>query len=335
MKVAVIGNGGFGTAMAIVAHRGGHAVRMWGNDPDYTQEVAATRISERYLSDVRIPDEVDISSDAERALAGADVALFAVPTQFIRDVATRLQEFLPGETPIISLAKGLEQKRGLRPTEVLRDVLGEARPVLALGGPCHAEEAARAMPAAVVLAGDDEESVLALQTALSIDTFRLYGSPDVLGVELCGALKNVIALAAGMSEGLGLGDNTKAATLSRGLIEMARFGAAAGASRDTFFGLAGVGDLSVTVFSQHGRNRAFGCRIGRGETLEQILASQHKVVEGVWTAREVSARARELGVEMPIADAVCAVLFEGVDPREAARRLMGREMKADLGGDPD
>ena len=333
MNVAVIGNGGFGTAMSVVATRSGcHRVRMWGNDPDYTQELAATRENARYLPGVSLPLSVDVSVDPELVLEGAEVVLFAVPTQHLRDVAVRLRDHISERTPLVSLAKGLEQKSGKRPTEILRDVFPDVTtPVLALGGPCHAEEAARGVPATVVLAGEDPELVARLQHGLSCDSFRIYGNPDVLGVELCGALKNVIALAAGIAEGLGLGDNTKAAILSRGLIEMARYGEVYGAQRETFFGLAGVGDLSVTVFSQHGRNRAFGVRIGRGESLESVLVSTRKVAEGVWTAREVRERASQLGIEMPIAEAVCAVLFEEQDALNTARDLMERDMKHELG----
>ena len=194
----------------------------------------------------------------------------------------------------------------------------------------HAEEVALSLPTTVVIAGENEALVERMQTALSTDDFRIYRNSDLLGVELCGALKNVMAVAAGMAQGFGLGDNAKAAILSRGIVEMARFGQAEGAKLHTFFGLAGMGDLAVTAFSQHGRNRAFGERIGRGEKLEKILASTHKVAEGVWTSRVVRARAKELGVEMPISDAVAAVLFDGVPMRDALRSLMARDRKDEV-----
>jgi glycerol-3-phosphate dehydrogenase (NAD(P)+) len=201
--------------------------------------------------------------------------------------------------------------------------------VFALSGPSHAEEIAHQQPTTVVVAGDDDAVLQELQTALQTDRFRVYRNHDLLGVELCGALKNVMALAAGIADGLGYGDNAKAAILSRGLVEMQRYGLACGADPRTFFGLAGVGDLAVTAFSRHGRNRAFGERIGRGETLEQALAASPKVAEGVWTAKVVVRAAERVGVEMPIATAVARVLYEGLPPDAAVSELMERDPKAE------
>lgn len=327
MKIAVLGNGGFGTAMAIASSRAGHGVALWGHDADYTRQFAASRENTRYLPSLRVPEEILISPEAEEVLGGADAILLAVPTQHLRGVLQDLRTRVPNGAPVVSMAKGLEQDTALRPSEVASQVLGPDQPVLVLSGPSHAEEIARGLPATVVLAGSDGSGVRELQTALSEWRLRIYRNGDLLGVELCGALKNVVSLAAGIAEGLGLGDNAKAATMSRGLVEMARFGVAAGAERDTFFGLAGVGDLAVTTFSQHGRNRAFGERIGRGETLDQILTSTRKVAEGVWTSRVVLQKAGELGVEMPMCQAVCRVLFEGVPPLDAVRSLMERDIK--------
>ncbi len=330
MKIAVLGNGGFGTAMAIVADRAGNEVTLWGHDPEYTAEVAKTRQNPRYLSSVKVPEAIRISSDAKSVLMGVEAVLVGVPTQHVREVLESVRSELPPRVPLISLAKGLEQKTSKRPTEVLEEVCGADHPVLVLSGPSHAEEVARGLPATVVIAGSDLETRSTLQRALSDASFRVYRNSDPLGVELCGALKNVMAIAAGIAEGLGLGDNTKAATLSRGLIEMSRFGVAEGAQLETFFGLAGAGDLAVTAFSAHGRNRAFGERIGRGETLDEILASTKKVAEGVWTSRVLRDRAKEIGVEMPICEAVCDVLFEGVVAGDAVRALMEREYKHEM-----
>jgi glycerol-3-phosphate dehydrogenase (NAD(P)+) len=201
--------------------------------------------------------------------------------------------------------------------------------VFALSGPSHAEEIARGLPTTVVIAGEDEAALQQLQGTLQTRTFRVYRNRDVLGLELCGALKNVMALAAGIGDGLGYGDNAKAAILTRGLVEMQRYGLASGADKQTFFGLAGVGDLAVTAFSRFGRNRAFGERIGRGETFAQALAASPKVAEGVWTSKVVVREAKALGVEMPIATAVARVLFEGLAPRDAVRELMERDPKAE------
>lgn len=330
MKVAVLGNGGFGTAMAIAAHRMTHAVYVWGHDPDYTATIERTRRNPRYLpDDIEIPAGIRFSAAADEVLTGAEFVLVAVPTQHLRDVVGGLTGELRTGAPLISLAKGLEQTTARRPTEVLAEV-APGHPVLALSGPSHAEEVARGLPALVVLAGAEPEDRRRLQLALSDQHLRVYRNDDLLGVELCGALKNVMAVAAGIAEGLGLGDNAKAAILSRGLVEMMRFGDAAGANPKTVFGLAGVGDLAVTAFSAHGRNRAFGVRIGRGETLEQILRSTPKVAEGVWTSRVVDRRAKELGIEMPISEAVCRVLFGGLPAGRAVRELMEREAKREL-----
>lgn len=328
MRVAVLGNGGFGTAMAIVQHAGGHEVAMWGHDRDYTERIARERRNPRYLpEDFEVPSGITISSEPQEVLDGADVVLCAVPAQHVRGVFERLGRFVPPGVPVVSLTKGIEQGSGSRPSQVVREVLGSAHEVLVLSGPSHAEELTRGLPATVVLAGERAESRRSLQAALATAVLRIYRNPDVLGVELCGALKNVMALAAGMGEGLGFGDNAKAAIVARGIAEMARYGVAEGASLHTFFGLAGVGDLAVTAFSPHGRNRAFGVAIGRGATLEEVLASTPKVAEGVWTSRVVRDRARRLGVEMPITDAVCGVLFEGLEPRRAVHRLMERDPK--------
>lgn len=329
MKVAVLGNGGFGTAMACVLARAGRDVALWGHDAAYTAQIAATRRNPRYLDDVVLPDRVQVSTDAGPVLAGAGVVLLAVPSQHLRAVLLPLRERLPPPLPLVSLAKGLEQSTGMRPTEVVAEVVGGPARVLALSGPSHAEEIARSLPTTVVLAGQDQTLVQRLQERLTLPTFRIYRNMDVRGIEFCGALKNVMALAAGIAEGLGYGDNAKAAILARGIVEMARFGVASGAQERTFFGLAGVGDLAVTAFSRHGRNRAFGERIGRGATLQEALAASPKIAEGVHTSRVVAARARELGIEMPIAEATSRILFHGLSPQEAVRTLMERDPKAE------
>ena len=331
MKIAVLGNGGFGTALAMVAHQGGHEVCQWGHDADYTAQMARSRQNPRYLPDIVIPDAIEITADAQSVLTGADAILMAVPTQHARSVMQSLASLVGDGAVVISLAKGLEQGTEKRPSEVLSELLEGRCPVQVLSGPSHAEEVALGLPTTVVLAGADAGLVERMQVGLSTNSFRIYANSDLLGVELCGALKNVMALAAGMAQGYGLGDNAKAAILSRGIVEMSRYGLAEGAGVQTFFGLAGMGDLAVTAFSQHGRNRAFGARIGAGETLEQILGSTHKVAEGVWTSRVVRDRARQLGVDMPICDAVAAVLFDGMDLASAVTSLMARDHKEEVG----
>lgn len=329
MKLAILGNGGFGTAMALSLDRAGHQVALWGHDAVYTMQIAASRRNPRYLDGVELPARIRITHDPIAALDAADVVLVAVPTQHVRAVAGQLASVVPAGALLVSLAKGLEQATGQRPTEVLGEVLGGPGRVFALSGPSHAEEIAQEQPTTVVVAGHDDAALQLLQTTLSTPTFRVYRHRDVLGLELCGALKNVMALAAGIADGLGYGDNAKAAILSRGIVEMLRYGAGLGADPRTFYGLAGVGDLAVTAFSRHGRNRAFGERIGRGETLQQALAASPKVAEGVWTSRVVVEQAQRRGVDMPIAQAVVRILFGGLPPREAVRALMERDPKAE------
>ncbi|MEO6594151.1 MAG: NAD(P)H-dependent glycerol-3-phosphate dehydrogenase [Planctomycetota bacterium] len=329
MKIAILGNGGFGTAMALALDRAGHHVALWGHDPVYTAEIAATRRNPRYLEHVELPGLIRISHDPTSVLDRCQLVLVAVPTQHIRSTLTGMASLVPGSVPVVSLAKGLEQQTAERPSEIIASVLGAPARVFALSGPSHAEEVARELPTTVVLAGSDAAVLQKLQAALTTKSFRVYRHRDLLGLEICGALKNVMALAAGIADGLGYGDNAKAAILSRGIVEMARYGTDLGADQRTFFGLGGVGDLAVTAFSQHGRNRAFGERIGRGETLEQALAASPKVAEGVWTSRVTADQARVRGIEMPIAMAVARVLFEGQSPQVAVQELMERDPKAE------
>ncbi len=332
MITTVLGNGGFGTAFAMLCRRAGHEVRLWGHDAAYTAELARTRQNPRYLPGVELPRAVQVGSDAGAALERSELVVLAVPTQHLRSVLTAVGTAIPHGVPLLSLAKGLEQGSALRPSEVAAHATHGHNPVLALSGPSHAEEVARDMPTAVVLAAHDDWYAARLQEQLSTPRFRIYRHQDLLGVEIAGALKNVVALAAGIAEGLGFGDNAKAALLSRGSVEIARYGTALGAEQRTFFGLAGVGDLAVTAFSAHGRNRAFGVRIGKGETLAAILASERRVAEGVWTSRVVRDRAKQLGVEMPICEAVCGVLHEGLPALRAVGRLMERDRKNEILG---
>jgi glycerol-3-phosphate dehydrogenase (NAD(P)+) len=330
-KICVLGNGGFGTALALHAHGLGHEVRIWGHDVAYTQEIGRTRKNPRYLPKVVLPSSLVVSSEAELVLDGVDLVLFAVPTQHVRSVAERMKVFLSGEIPMVSCAKGMEIGTGKLPTGILTEVLGPDFPFFALSGPCHAEEVIEGKPASLVVAGKEEDRLPEIQGLLSCPNFRLYRNPDPLGVELGGALKNIVAIAAGIADGLKLGDNAKAALLTRGLHEMAVLGTALGARWETFYGLAGMGDLITTGVSPHGRNRALGERIGEGETLEQILATTKKVSEGVWTCKSVRERIPDLGVEMPISCEVHEVLFEGKTPREAVHSLMTRLLREEKG----
>lgn len=328
--IAIAGDGGWGTAVALVLAGNGRSVRVWGIDAAYVAETERTRENTRYLPGVRLPDSIRFTGDFREASRGAKLLVSAVPTQFLRATWTRLgKEDESGGAPVLSLSKGLEVGTLERPSQVLRAVLGRRR-IAVLSGPSHAEEVARGLPAAVVVASSDETLAREIQAAFSADTFRVYTSPDVLGVELASAFKNVIALAAGICDGLGFGDNTKAALLTRGMVEIARLGVALGAQRQTFSGLAGIGDLVTTCVSPHGRNRAVGERIGRGEKLADVLAGMKQVAEGVPTTKAIHKLARKLDLDLPIAEQVYRVLFRGLNPKKAVTELMLRRPKREL-----
>jgi glycerol-3-phosphate dehydrogenase (NAD(P)+) len=324
MKITVLGAGGMATACAIVlAEHDKLDVSIWARNAEFARDMTATRQNQRLLPGVPIPDSIRITADIADASAGAQMLIAAIPTAFLRTALTAIAQRLPPGIPVISVIKGLENDTFARPTEIITSVLGP-RPVAALGGPCHAEEAARRKPASVVIASEDDELAVTAQQLFATDRFRVYTNRDLLGVELAGALKNVVAIAAGICDGLGFGDNAKAALLTRGLAEMTRFGVTMGADRQTFFGLAGLGDLITTCFSRHSRNRGVGERLGRGESLSNILSGMTAVAEGVSTARSIHDLAEKQSIEMPITREVFAVLFEGKSPAAATESLMQR-----------
>jgi glycerol-3-phosphate dehydrogenase (NAD(P)+) len=280
----------------------------------------------RLLPGVPVPASIELTTDLGEAAAGADLWVAAVPTVYLRGTLGPIAPALRGrDVPVLSLAKGLESETFQRPSEILRELLGVRR-VAVLSGPSHAEEVSRGLPTSVVVASADLDLARWVQEHFSTDRFRVYINHDEVGVELGGALKNVIGIAAGISDGLGLGDNATAALVTRGLVEMARFGVALGAEHQTFFGLAGLGDLLTTCVSRHGRNRLVGQRLGQGETLAAILASMPMVAEGVYTASSLYVRAHNMGIEMPIATEVYRVLYEGKGPAQAVADLMRREL---------
>lgn len=299
------------------------AVSMWVRKPEIADDINTHRENRRLLPGVKLPESIHVTSDIDAAVADADFLVIAIPTEFIRQALTTLKSHLTGETPVISVVKGIEKSTFYRPSEIISDVLGP-RPVVALGGPSHAEEIARRLPASVVAACGDLELAKETQRLFSTDRFRVYTNLDIVGVELAGALKNVIAIAAGICDGGKYGDNAKSAIMTRGLVEMNRFGSSLGAEPSTFSGLAGVGDLITTCMSPFGRNRSLGERLGRGETLQQILASMDAVAEGVNTTRSVYNLADDKGLEMPITTEIFRVLFEGKSPEDATHTLMTR-----------
>jgi glycerol-3-phosphate dehydrogenase (NAD(P)+) len=331
-KVLVLGDGSWGTTLAILLARNGIETVLWSAFPEQAREMAASRSNERFLAGIPFPEQLVVSADPFAAAEGIDFAVSVVPTQFLRDVASRFEDALKGKTPIVTASKGLEVETFRTPSRILTEVLGE-RTIAVLSGPSHAEEVARGLPASVAVGCKNLEFARRVQSAFNGDSFRVYTHTDAYGAELGAALKNVIALAAGMSDGLGLGDNAKSALLTRGVVEMARFGKAHGARVETFFGLAGIGDLATTCFSRHSRNRAVGEAIGQGRTLREVLDEMQMVAEGVWTTKALFGPMAELqGVAMPIAEQVHAVLFEDKDPRAAVTDLMNREPTDEMGG---
>ena len=328
-RISVIGDGGWGTALALLLHSKGAKVSIWGNFPEYVEEQREKRENSKFLPGIEIPADLHYTADLAEAAAGAELLVCAVPTQHIRGVFERFAANYPKGVPVVSVAKGIEQETLKRPTEVLDELLDGA-PLAALSGPSHAEEVARNVPTAVVVASADAELARTLQDVFMAQAFRVYTQDDIIGVELGGALKNVIALAAGMCDGLGFGDNTKSALLARGLVEISRLGVAGGGKRLTFTGLSGIGDLITTSFSPHGRNRAVGEMIGSGKTLRQVLESTEKVAEGVWTTISARELAGKLQVPVPITEQVHEVLFEGKDPKQAVVDLMTRGKKQEI-----
>ncbi len=335
--IAFVGSGAMATVLALLLESKAVDTTVWGPNPGNMAELIRTRENRRYLPGYPIPQGVRLTARDQEVFEGADAVVSAIPTQFARGVWARLASHLPAGVPVISVAKGIENQTVLRPSQIIAEVLGASAsgPVpglAALSGPSVAEEMARSLPATVAVASPDAELARRVQETFTTDWFRVYTNEDVVGVELAGALKNVIALAAGILDGLEAGINAKSALLSRGLAEITRLGSAMGARADTFFGVTGVGDLATTCFSPTGRNRSCGELLGQGKTLQAALDGVSGVVEGVPTARAVMGLAAQHDVEMPIAEAVNKVLFEGLDPRVAIAQLMSREPKPERVG---
>jgi glycerol-3-phosphate dehydrogenase (NAD(P)+) len=325
MRITVIGAGAWGTALGKLLVEAGHDVVVWGNEPDHLYEVRQEGCNRRFLPGVPLPPDMRLDPDLARAVAGAECVVVAVPSKVVREVTQRLASF---DGVVVSVTKGIEYETGLTMSGVLSTTTPKAR-ITALSGPTLALEVARGIPTASVAAGHDLAAAELIQRIFHRPAFRVYTSSDVLGVELGGALKNVIAIAAGMSDGLGFGDNSKAALITRGIVEIRRLGVACGAVPETFAGLSGLGDLTVTCFSRLSRNRGLGERLGKGEKLADILASTEAVAEGYPTARSAIQLARKLNVSTPIMDEVFAMLYEDKDVAQVLRDLTNREFKAE------
>jgi glycerol-3-phosphate dehydrogenase (NAD(P)+) len=329
---AILGDGAWGTAIALLlAQKPEHRVTLWSAREENGRILRERRENIRLLPGVSIPEAITLTTEIKEAVAGADHYIAAIPTVYLRETLRRIASALRNDVPVLSLAKGMENETFLRPSEILRQVVGSSA-VAVLSGPSHAEEVSRGCPTSVVAAGEDFDLTRRIQLHFGTDRFRVYTSGDVIGVELAGALKNIIGLAAGISDGLSLGDNAKAALLTRGLVEMGRFGVALGAEQHTFFGMTGLGDLITTCVSRHGRNRRVGERLAAGEKLPDILAGMRKVAEGVYTAHSVHDKAAHMGIAMPITSQVYQVLYQGKDPLAAVNDLMLREPRSERSG---
>jgi len=328
-NISIIGDGGMGTVLAMLLCEKGTAARMWGYDAAQLEQIARDRENKRFLPGYKLPGELEFEPDDRRTMGGADLIVSAVPCQFMRSVWTRLKAHFPHGVPVVSVAKGIENGTLLRPTQILTEILGASDNLAVLSGPTIADELARKLPATACAAARDEELARRVQHTFSTPWFRVYTNTDVVGVELAGAMKNIIAIAAGIIDGTGVGDNAKAALLTRGLAEIARLGIACGARPQTFAGLTGLGDLVTTCISPTGRNRSFGERIGKGQTPEQAQNATESVVEGFATCKSVVALTERYDVEMPITQAVYEVLFEKKPVQKAIADLMKRRLKAE------
>jgi glycerol-3-phosphate dehydrogenase (NAD(P)+) len=345
-KISIIGDGGMATALAIMlcekqkaSHEPritSHELRMWGYDRRQLTQTEQAGENKKFLPGYKFPKTLIFEPDDKRIMADTDLIISAVPSQFMRSVWTRLKEYVPSGIPIVSVAKGIENDTLLRPTEILADVLEQKLKTqnsklktVVLSGPTIADELARKLPATACVASEDEKLAKDIQHIFNCSWLRVYTNTDVVGVELAGAMKNIIAIAAGIIDGTRLGDNAKAALLTRGLVEITRLGVAMGARPQTFSGLTGLGDLVTTCISPKGRNRSFGERIGEGQSIQQALNVTESVVEGIATCKSVVSLAAKYNVEMPITRAVYEVLFEDKPVQTAIKDLMSRKLKAE------
>ena len=328
--IAVLGAGAWGTALACLQAAQGYPVRLWARRPEFAARLARERENRDYLPGTALPEAIEPTGDLQAALADVTQVIVAVPSHGLRDVTGRAAAFLAHGALVICATKGLERPSGLRMSQVLQETLQAQAPrLVALSGPNLSAEIIAGEPAVSVAASADMAAALATQGLLSNSLFRVYTNSDIIGVELCGAIKNVIAIGAGISDGLGFGNNAKAALLTRGMAEMRRLGLKLGAQADTFAGVAGMGDLIATCYSPHSRNWTVGYRLGQGERPEDIATSLHSVAEGLFTTFAAGEKAREVGVEMPITETLTRILAQEITPTKGVKSLMTRRWRAE------
>ena len=328
MKITVVGDGGWGTANAMLLAGYGHDVTLWGAFPEYIEEMRRTRKNEKFLKGVTLPDNLNLESDRTKAVAGAEVVVLAPPSKYFTSVVEGFKGLITKDMLVVSITKGLCEKTNRRMTDLGAEILGTG-PIVALAGPTHAEEVSRGIPTAIVAACTDAAKAKRVQEIWSGPKFRVYTSPDPVGVEIGGAVKNVLAISVGCSDGMGFGDNTRAALITRGLVEMKRFVLAYGGQEETLNGLTGIGDLIVTCTSVHSRNHSVGERLGKGEKIADILGSMQMVAEGVWNSKVVHEIAKKLGVEMPICELVYALCYKDFNAKDAVKMMMERPLTSE------
>ncbi|BEO89628.1 NAD(P)H-dependent glycerol-3-phosphate dehydrogenase [Fusobacterium animalis] len=330
-KISVIGSGGWGIALTILLHKNGHDLTIWSFDKKEAEELKITRENKTKLPNILLPEDVKVTDDLREAVDDKDILILAVPSKAIRSVSKSLKNIIKDNQIIVNVAKGLEEDTLKTMTDIIEEELKDKNPKVAvLSGPSHAEEVGRGIPTTCVISAHNKELTLYLQNIFMNPSFRVYTSPDMLGVEIGGALKNVIALAAGIADGLNYGDNTKAALITRGIKEISSLGVAMGGEQSTFYGLTGLGDLIVTCASMHSRNRRAGILLGQGKTLDEAIKEVNMVVEGVYSAKSALMAAKKYNVEIPIIEQVNAVLFENKNAAEAVNELMIRDKKLEI-----
>ena len=330
-KISVIGSGGWGIALTILLHKNRHDLMIWSFDKREAEELKTTRENKTKLPNILLPEDIKVTDDLKEAVDNKDVLILAVPSKAIRSVSKSLKDIIKDNQIIVNVAKGLEEDTLKTMTDIIEEELKGKKPQVAvLSGPSHAEEVGKGIPTTCVVSDHNKELTLYLQNIFMNPSFRVYTSPDMLGVEIGGALKNVIALAAGIADGLNYGDNTKAALITRGIKEISLLGVAMGGEQSTFYGLTGLGDLIVTCASIHSRNRRAGILLGQGKTLDEAIKEVNMVVEGVYSAKSALMAAKKYNVEIPIIEQVNAVLFENKNAAEAVNELMIRDKKLEI-----
>ena len=330
-KISVIGSGGWGIALTILLYKNGHDLTIWSFDKREAEELKTTRENKTKLPNILLPEDIKVTDNLKEAVDNKDVLILAVPSKAIRSVSKSLKDIIKDNQIIVNVAKGLEEDTLKTMTDIIEEELKGKKPQVAvLSGPSHAEEVGKGIPTTCVVSAHNKELTLYLQNIFMNPSFRVYTSPDMLGVEIGGALKNVISLAAGIADGLNYGDNTKAALITRGIKEISLLGVAMGGEQSTFYGLTGLGDLIVTCASIHSRNRRAGILLGQGKTLDEAIKEVNMVVEGVYSAKSALMAAKKYNVEIPIIEQVNAVLFENKNAAEAVNELMIRDKKLEI-----